>query len=77
MTDYDNMEAKSKASELFAYCMTVGPCNKCIFFNPEEKNSDPCKIGCPNSWPMFDTANEEGAQNRALILKILSFNEEE
>ena len=66
----DNKEAMIKAFELFGLCMTAGPCNNCIFFDtnlPEE----PCSIGCPNSWPLFDTSTKNGTKNRNLVLNVL------
>lgn len=69
-TDEDNKEAMTKAFELFAMCMAAGPCNNCIFFDgnlPE----DPCSIGCPNNWPLFDTSTEKGTKNRKVVLDIL------
>ena len=69
-TDEDNKEAMLKAFELFGLCMAAGPCNNCIFFDsglPE----DPCSIGCPNSWHLFDTSTENGTKNRKLVLDTL------
>ena len=71
----DNKEAMIKAFELFGLCMAAGPCNNCVFFDgslPE----DPCSIGCPNSWPLFDTRYENGRKNRDLVLKIINKKEE-
>ena len=72
----DNKEAMLKAFELFGLCMAAGPCNNCAFFDgslPE----DPCSIGCPNSWPLFDTRYENGRKNRDLVLKTIHKREEE
>ena len=72
----DNKEAMLKAFELFGLCMAAGPCNNCAFFDgslPE----DPCSIGCPNSWPLFDNRYENGRKNRYLVLKIINKREEE
>lgn len=71
----DNKEAMLKAFELFGLCMSAGPCNNCVFFDrglPE----DPCSIGCPNSWPLFDTRYENGRKNRDIVLKIINKREE-
>ena len=71
----DNKEAMLKAFELFGLCMAAGPCNNCAFFDgslPE----DPCSIGCPNSWPLFDTRYENGRKNRDLVLDILTKKED-
>ena len=71
----DNKEAMLKAFELFGLCMAAGPCNNCAFFDgslPE----DPCSIGCPNSWPLFDTRYENGRKNRDLVLDILNKKED-
>ena len=75
-TDEDNKEAMLKAFELFCLCMAAGPCNNCVFFDsglPE----DPCTIGCPNSWPLFDTSTENGTKNRKVVLKIINKKEEQ
>ena len=72
----DNKEAMLKAFELFGLCMAAGPCNNCAFFDgslPE----DPCSIGCPNNWPLFDTRYENGRKNRDLVLKIINKKEKE
>lgn len=74
-TDEDNKEAILKAFELFGLCMSAGPCNNCPFFDvslPE----DPCSIGCPNSWTLFDTRYENGRKNRDIVLKIINKREE-
>ena len=74
-TDKDNKEAMLKAFELFCLCMAAGPCNNCIFFDsglPE----DPCTIGCPNSWYLFDTSTKNGTKNRNLVLDALRRKEE-
>ena len=74
--DEDNKEVMLKAFELFSLCMAAGPCNNCVFFDrslPEDK----CSIGCPNSWPLFDTSMENGVKNRNLVLKIINKKEEE
>ena len=71
----DNKEAMLKAFELFCFCMAAGPCNNCAFFDgslPE----DPCSIGCPNNWPLFDTSMEKGTKNRKVVLDILRRTEE-
>lgn len=73
-TDEDNKEAMLKAFELFGLCMAAGPCNNCAFFDgslPE----DPCSIGCPNNWPLFDTSTENGVKNRKVVLKIINKKE--
>ena len=66
----DNKEAMIKAFELFGLCMAEGPCNDCVFFD-RSLPGDPCSIGCPNSWPLFDTSTEKGAKNRYLVLDAL------
>ena len=75
-TDEDNKEAMLKAFELFGLCMAAGPCNNCIFFNSSSLPEDPCAIGCPNSWPLFDTSTENGTKNRNLVLDALRRKEE-
>ena len=72
----DNKEAMLKAFELFGLCMAAGPCNDCVFFDgslPEE----PCYIGCPNSWPLFDASTKNGTKNRNLVLEIINKKEKE
>ena len=64
-----------KAFELFGFCMAAGPCNNCIFFNGSLQE-DPCAIGCPNSWPLFDTSTKDCAKNRNLVLGALRNKEE-
>ena len=71
LTEEDKQEARLKAFELFGLCMAAGPCNNCAFFD-RSLPEDPCSIGCPNSWPLFDSLSEEGLNNRELVLKILS-----
>lgn len=66
----DNKEAMLKAFELFGLCMAAGPCNNCAFFD-SGLSKNPCSIGCPNSWPLFDTSTKDGAKNRKLVLDIL------
>ena len=66
----DDEEAMLKAFELFGLCMAAGPCNNCIFF-ASGLQEDPCSIGCPNSWPLFDNSTENGAKNRKVVLDIL------
>ena len=66
----DNEEAMLKAFELFGLCMAAGPCNNCIFFD-SSLPKDPCSIGCPNIWPLFDTSTENGTKNRNLVLNAL------
>ena len=66
----DNKEAMIKAFELFGLCMASGPCNNCIFFD-SSLSEDPCSIGCPNSWPLFDTSTENGIKNRKVVLDAL------
>ena len=66
----DNKEAMLKAFELFGLCMAAGPCNNCAFFD-SGLSENPCSIGCPNSWPLFDTSTKDGAKNRKLVLDIL------
>lgn len=66
----DNKKAMLKAFGLFGICMAAGPCNNCIFFDgnlPE----NPCSIGCPNSWTLFDTSTKDGKKNRNLVLGAL------
>ena len=72
----DNKEAMLKAFELFGLCMAAGPCNNCAFFD-RSLPGDPCSIGCPNNWPLFDTRYENGRKNRDLVLKIINKREEE
>ena len=72
----DNKEAMIKAFELFGLCMAEGPCNDCVFFD-RSLPGDPCSIGCPNNWPLFDTRYENGRKNRDLVLKIINKREEE
>ena len=72
----DNKEAMLKAFELFGLCMAAGPCNNCIFFNRSSLPEDPCFIGCPNCWPLFDTSTKDGAKNRNLVLDALRRKEE-
>ena len=74
-TSEDNKEAMLKAFELFGLCMAAGPCNNCIFFNGIFQEN-PCAIGCPNSWPLFDTSTKDGAKNRNLVLNALRKKEE-
>lgn len=71
----DNKEAMVKAFELFALCMAAGPCNNCAFFD-RSLPEDPCSIGCPNSWALFDTSTEKGTKNRKLVFDILRKMEE-
>ena len=61
-TDEDNKEAMLKAFKLFSLCMAAGPCNNCIFFNRSSLPEDPCFIGCPNCWPLFDTSTKDGTK---------------
>ena len=71
----DNKEAMIQAFELFGLCIAAGPCNNCVFFDrslPEEH----CSIGCPNSWPLFDTFTKDGVKNRNLVLDALRRTEE-
>ena len=75
-TDEDDRDAILKAFELFALCMAAGPCNNCIFFD-SSLPEDPCTIGCPNSWPLFDTSTKNGAKNRKLVLDALIRKEDE
>lgn len=69
-TDEDNKEAMLKAFELFGLCIAAGHCNNCVFFD-RSLPEDPCSIGCPNSWPLFDTCSENGRKNREIVLDIL------
>ena len=69
-TDEDNIEGMLKAFELFSLCMAAGPCNNCVFFD-RSLPEDPCSIGCPNSWPLFDTSTENGTKNRKVVLYAL------
>ena len=66
----DNKEAMTKAFELFSYCMPAGPCNNCAFFD-RSLPEDPCYIGYPNNWPLFDSFTKNGAKNRNLVLDAL------
>ena len=66
----DNKEAMIKAFELFGLCMAAGPCNDCVFFD-RSLPVDPCSIGCPNSWPLFDSSTDQGAKNRTFVLNTL------
>ena len=66
----DNKEAMIKAFELFGLCMAAGPCNDCVFFD-RSLPGDPCSIGCPNSWPLFDSSTDYGAKNRTFVLNAL------
>lgn len=66
----DNKEAMIKAFELFSLCMAAGPCNDCVFFD-RSLPGDPCSIGCPNSWPLFDSSTDYGAKNRTVVLNTL------
>ena len=75
-TDEDDRDAILKAFELFALCMAAGPCNNCIFFD-SSLPEDPCTIGCPNSWHLFDTSTKNGAKNRKLVLDALIRKEDE
>ena len=67
----DNKEAMIKAFELFGLCMAEGPCNDCVFFD-RSLPGDPCSIGCPNSWPLFDSSTDQGAKNRTVVLNALT-----
>lgn len=69
-TDEDNEEAMLKAFELFALCMAAGPCNNCMFYD-KRLPEDPCTIGCPNSWALFDPYFEKGCENRKIVLDVL------
>ena len=73
-TDEDNKEAMSKAFELFAMCMSAGPCNNCVFFD-RHSLEDLCSIGYPNSWSLFDPDTKNGSKNRKLVLDILDEKE--
>ena len=75
ISNEDNKEAILKAFELFGLCMAAGPCNNCAFFD-SGLSENPCSIGCPNSWPLFDTSTKDGAKNRKLVLDILRKKEE-
>ena len=72
----DNKEAILKAFELFTLCLAAGPCNNCVFFN-KHLPEDPCSIGCPNSWPLFDNSTKDGVKNRNLVLDALRRKENE
>ena len=72
----DDKEAMLKAFELFGLCMAAGPRNNCAFFD-RSLQEDPCSIGCPNNWPLFDTRYENGRKNRDLVLKLINQREEE
>ena len=69
-TDEDNKEAMLKAFELFAPFIEAVPCNNCLFFH-KHLPEDPCSIGCPNSWPLFNTDTKTGYKNRRLVLDVL------
>ena len=71
----DNKEAMLKAFELFSLCMAAGPCNNCAFFDGSLPEYPCCSIGCPNSWPLFDTSTENGTKNRKAVLKIINKKE--
>ena len=75
ISNEDNKEAMLKAFELFGLCMAAGPCNNCAFYD-SSLSEDPCSIGCPNSWPLFDTSTKDGTKNRRLVLDILRRMEE-
>lgn len=70
LSDEEKKEAKLKAFELFLTCLSSGPCNNCVFYDPSI-DIDPCSIGCPNSWPLFDNETSIGAANRKLVLDFL------
>ena len=74
-TSEDNKEAMLKAFELFGLCMAAGPCNNCVFFN-RSLPEDPCYIGYPNNWTLFDTSTKDGAKNRNIVLDALRRKEE-
>lgn len=76
LTEEDNKEAMLKAFELFCLCMAAGPCNNCVFFD-RSLPEDPCSIGCPNSWPLFDASTKDGTKNRNLVLDVLRRKENE
>lgn len=69
-TSEDNKEAMLKAFELFGLCMATGSCDNCIFFD-SSLPEDPCSIGYPNFWSLFDTIYENGRKNRDIVLDIL------
>ena len=69
-TDEDNEEAVLKAFELFAMCMTAGPCNNCVFFDWNDDEVK-CSIGHPNSWSLFDPTTTNGLNNRNLVISSL------
>ena len=71
----DNKDVMIKAFELFGLCMAEGPCNDCVFLD-RRLPGDPCSIGCPNNWPLFDTSTEKGTKNRKVVLDILRRTEE-
>lgn len=70
LSDEEKKEAKLKAFELLLTCLSSGPCNNCVFYDPSI-DIDPCSIGCPNSWPLFDNETSIGAANRKLVLDFL------
>ena len=72
----DNKEAMLKAFQLFSLCMAAGPCNNCVFFD-RSSPEDPCSIGCPNIWPLFDNDTKDGSKNRDFVLNILRRKENE
>lgn len=72
----NNKEAMLKAFELFSLCLAAGPCNNCVFYD-KHLLEDPCSIGCPNSWLLFDTGSKNGKKNREIVLDILRKKEKE
>ena len=74
LSDEDKREAELKAFELFLVCLSAGPCNNCVFYDPNI-DGDPCVIGCPNSWTLFDNTTPIGARNRKIVLDFLNKKE--
>lgn len=70
LSDEDKREAELKAFELFLVCLSAGPCNNCVFYD-SNIDINPCSIGCPNSWPLFDNGTSIGARNRKIVLDFL------
>lgn len=76
-TDEDNKEAMTKAFELFAMCMSAGPCNNCVFYDRDSYYGYNCHIGHPNSWSLFDPTTGIGFKNRKAVIDILERKEKE
>ena len=74
ISNEDNKEAMLNTFELFGLCMAAGPYNNCAFYDSSLSEVS-CSIGCPNSWPLFDTSTENGTKNRKVVLKIINKKE--